>query len=581
MGSKHLSHHRLYPVFVAGALALAGCTDGDFSFDNIDATMGFGGDSLVIPNSSTENIQLKDVLELEQDGSVELDGEGNYVFKLAGADVAPAKPFVEKIKLNPGKSTSQTIYVPAVTGEIKPITLATYEYHGNSSEVIELDNVLSSKSPFKLTFNFPSDLSKHVSIKTMTINMPGYLMIDNNITATSGTVKFDKNNNTLTLNNVNTASPLVIYIPVMGANFKGTDTSLGKLSEIKNGKIDLNGEFKIGLQTQTVKPSTNNYKISIGIDLPQLTITQATGRFNPKIDITNFGSVNVNGVPDFLSDGNVKVDLYNPQILFTVNNNMDIAATISKAKIISYKQGSTIATVSLPDINIHKNTVTKICVCRKKTDDLTKLYGAENVYVVPNLSDIVYTIPDIVKIDGIEVKTDVTQTGTIEFGKQYNVKPSYKVNAPLAFSENASIVYTDNFDGWNDDIKNIDLSEKTYLLLTGDAESKLPMYLTVGVKPIDVNCKDISEKINLEIPNKVIGSSDGETPAKSNVIIKVTQKEKGALKELDGIKFTVTGSAKTDGKNPIEGITLNASKHTLKLNNIKVKLVGTVIADFN
>ena len=107
------------------------------------------------------------------------------------------------------------------------------------------------------------------------------------------------------------------------------------------------------------------------------------------------------------------------------------------------------------------------------------------------------------------------------------------------------------------------------------------MYLTVGVKPIDVNGKDISEKINVEIPNKVIGSSDGETPAKSNVIIKVTQKEKGALKELDGIKFTVTGSAKTDGKNPIEGITLNASKHTLKLNNIKVKLVGTVIADFN
>lgn len=581
MGKQHFSRYRLYPAFVAGALALAGCTDGDFSFDNIDATMGFGGDSLVIPNSSTENIQLKDVLELEHDGSVELDGEDNYVFKLAGADAALAKPLVEKIKLNPVKSTSQTIYVPAVTGEIKPITVATYEYHGSSSEVMELDNVTTYETPFKLTFNFPSDLSKHVSIKTMTINMPGYLMIGKNITATSGIANFNKDNNTLTLNNVNTTSPLVINIPVMGANFKGTDTSLGKLGEIKNGKIDLNGELKIGFHTQAVETSANNYKISLGMDLPQLTITKATGRFNPKINITDFGSVSVNGVPDFLSDGNVKVDLYNPQILITVNNDMDMAATITKAKITSGKYGSTLATVSLPNINIHKNSVTKICVCRKKTDDLTKLYGAENVYAVPNLSDIVYTIPDIVRIDGIEVKADTTQAGTIELGKQYNVKPSYKVNAPLAFSENASIVYTDNLDGWNDDIKDIDLSEKTYLLLTGDAESKLPMYLTVGVKPIDVNGKDISGKINVEIPNKVIGSSDGETPAKSNVIIKVTQKEKGAFKELDGIKFTVTGSAKTDGNSPIEGITLNASKHTLKLNNIKVKLVGTVIADFN
>lgn len=581
MGKQHFSRYRLYPAFVAGALALAGCTDGDFSFDNIDATMGFGGDSLVIPNSSTENIQLKDVLELEHDGSVELDGEDNYVFKLAGADAALAKPLVEKIKLNPVKSTSQTIYVPAVTGEIKPITVATYEYHGSSSEVMELDNVTTYETPFKLTFNFPSDLSKHVSIKTMTINMPGYLMIGKNITATSGIANFNKDNNTLTLNNVNTTSPLVINIPVMGANFKGTDTSLGKLGEIKNGKIDLNGELKIGFHTQAVETSANNYKISLGMDLPQLTITKATGRFNPKINITDFGSVSVNGVPDFLSDGNVKVDLYNPQILITVNNDMDMAATITKAKITSGKYGSTLATVSLPNINIHKNSVTKICVCRKKTDDLTKLYGAENVYAVPNLSDIVYTIPDIVRIDGIEVKADTTQAGTIELGKQYNVKPSYKVNAPLAFSENASIVYTDNLDGWNDDIKDIDLSEKTYLLLTGDAESKLPMYLTVGVKPIDVNGKDISGKINVEIPNKVIGSSDGETPAKSNVIIKVTQKEKGAFKELDGIKFTVTGSAKTDGNSPIEGITLNASKHTLKLSNIKVKLVGTVIADFN
>ena len=57
---------------------------------------------------------------------------------------------------------------------------------------------------------------------------------------------------------------------------------------------------------------------------------------------------------------------------------------------------------------------------------------------------------------------------------------------------------------------------------------------------------------------------------------------KSALKKLDGLKFTVSGSAKSEkNTESVVGQTLNAKHHTLIIKNIKIKLVGQVIADLN
>ena len=62
--------------------------------------MGFGSESLVIPNSSTKDIQLKDVLDLKEGGCVVTDAAGNYLFQLAGGDVEAAKPNISPIILD-------------------------------------------------------------------------------------------------------------------------------------------------------------------------------------------------------------------------------------------------------------------------------------------------------------------------------------------------------------------------------------------------------------------------------------------------------------------------------------------------
>lgn len=101
MLNHNLKHHLLpSALLVAGFLTLTGCTNNDYDLNNVDATMGFGSESLVIPNSSTKEIQLKDVLDLKEGGCVVTDAAGNYLFQLAGGDVEAAYPNISPIILD-------------------------------------------------------------------------------------------------------------------------------------------------------------------------------------------------------------------------------------------------------------------------------------------------------------------------------------------------------------------------------------------------------------------------------------------------------------------------------------------------
>ena len=153
--------------------------------------------------------------------------------------------------------------------------------------------------------------------------------------------------------------------------------------------------------------------------------------------------------------------------------------------------------------------------------------------------------------------------------------------APLAFGEDANIVYTDNLDGWHDDIEDIDLKEGGYILLTANVENRVPVYLNVDATPIGVNGEDISGEVNVEVTGEVAASANGVDAAVSPVTVKITPK-KGAMKKLDGLKLIVSGSAKsTAGGTTVTGIPLNAKTHTLVAKDINVKLVGTIVADLN
>lgn len=592
MKKKQMKASLLLVSLLTLGFSLTGCTNDDYDFDQIDATMGFGSGELEIPASSTMNIPLSDILELEEGGSVKIAANGDYLFQLTGSDASSASPMISPIHLT-GKSDKHTITLGTSSAAKGTRAAGThlsfvspkqqmFVYNGTDAAVKSLKSA-EVDGEIVLTVNLAlNGLSSAIAtIDKVTLTLPGYLQIssvngnDNGVPMVNGSK--------ITVENVSTSRNLRLTIKAKKLDFEKQD-AYGKVVIDNNGSINMDGYFDLGIEAHVTRVPTSALTIGANVNVNDITLKSATGIFDPEINISSLGDVTVTGVPDFLSEDGVRADLDNPQIILSIKNDMDAAAKVS-AKVISTKNGQNLATVQLPEMNICKTTVapvTKICICRHNTEGLTRQYGAANVYEVSNLATLINQhIPDHVQITDVEAKADLSQEMTIEFGRNYNVVPSYEIYAPLAFAEDAVIEYADDFDGWNDDLDDLELSEGTYVRLTADAQNLVPATLIVEATPLGLEGTDISNLIEVNVKKGTVkASADGVKAATSPLEIELREKVKGGLQKLDGLSYKVKGKASHDGTT-VTGINLNSEKHTLKLENIKVKLVGKVIGNFN
>lgn len=590
MKKKQMKASLLLASLLTLGFSLTGCTNDDYDFDQIDATMGFGSGELEIPASSTMNIPLSDILELEENGSVKIAANGDYLFQLTGTDASTASPMISPIVLR-GNSYSNTLTLNANSAAkgtraagthlsfVSPKELM-FKYNGTDAAVKSLKSAeVAGEIELKINLTLGGLSSAITNINKVTLTLPGYLQISR----VEGNGNPMVNGSKITVENVSTSSNLQLTIKAKKLDFEKQD-DYGKVVIGDNGSIKMDGYFDLGIEANVTRVPTSPLTIGAYVNVNDITLKSATGIFDPEINISSLGDVSVTGVPDFLSEDGVRADLDNPQIILSIKNDMDAAAKVS-AKVISTKNGQNLATVQLPEMHIYKTTVTpvtKICICRHKTAELTDQYGAANVYEVSNLATLINQhIPDHVQITDVEAKADLSQEMTIEFGRNYNVVPSYEIYAPLAFAEDAVIEYADDFDGWNDDLDDLELSEGTYVRLTADAQNLVPATLIVEATPLGLEGTDISNLIEVNVKKGTVkASADGVTAVNSPLEIELREKVKGALQKLDGLSYKVKGKASHDGTT-VTGINLNSEKHTLKLENIKVKLVGKVIGNFN
>lgn len=592
MKKKQMKASLLLASLLTLGFSVTGCTNDDYDFDQIDATMGFGSGELEIPASSTMNIPLSDILELEENGSVKIAPNGDYLFQLTGSDASAASPMISPIVLR-GNSYSNTLTLNANSAAkctraagnhlsfVSPKELM-FKYNGMDAAVKSLKSAeVAGEIELKINLTLGGLSSAIATIDKATLTLPGYLQISS-VNGNGNGIPM-VNGSKITVKNVSTSSNLRLTIKAKKLDFE-KQNAYGKVVIGNNGSIQMDGYFALGIEANVTRVPTSALTIDANVNVNDITLKSATGIFDPEINISSLGDVSVTGVPDFLSEDGVRADLDNPQIILSIQNDMDAAAKVS-AKVISTKNGQNLATVQLPEMNICKTTVapvTKICICRHKTAELTAQYGAANVYEVSNLATLINKhIPDHVQITNVEAKADLSQEMTIEFGRNYRIEPSYEIYAPLAFAEDAVIEYADDFDGWNDDLDDLELSEGTYLRLTADVQNLVPATLIVEATPLGVDGTDISNLIEVNVKKGTVkASADGVTAVNSPLEIELREKVKGGLQKLDGLSYKVKGKASHDGTT-VTGINLNSEKHTLKLENIKVKLVGKVIGNFS
>lgn len=585
MNKKTFTLRAFLIMGMAGALGFSSCTDNDYDLNSIDTTIGIGGDGLEFPYLSTEVIPLKDVLELEDNGSVVEDSvNGDYVFRQDGADIDPVHPFIDKITVAQQQTTSNDVELVSsgsagsrrrarTTRAGGSLTadgwLQAFTYEGSTpKEVLDLSTAeVDASIELKVDFSSVKDVAS--KFNNITISLPAFMTLSDIQCGHEYTIE----GTSISLKNVSTTSPLTLTAKVTALNFKEKNTTYGTLS-LKNGKIEMNGKVHINASATIDRSgSTSNHKISSTMEMGSFVVDAATGKFNPEISLSDLGDMTVNGIPDFLQGGNVVVDLYNPQIKLTTTSDMDIPGVVDGV-IKSYKNGQLLATVNINGIPVDPNRTSTICICRRSEG----ISGFDHVIVNENLSKLIETIPDRITFTAT-THADSKNTYRYELGHHYEVTTAYSLDAPIAFGENANIEYRDTLDGWNDDIQDYELAENSYITMDATVSSCVPAYMTIQATPVDVNGNAISaDELSVDVDGSIEASKDGVAQTTSPVNIKISQKQKGAMKKLDGIVFTVSGKA--NGENgAVTGITLNARKHSLKVENIKIKLVGKIIAN--
>ena len=581
----------LLACLLLSPLAFTSCTDDHYDLNEVDSTIGVGSDGLRLPTSSTDEIQLSDVLELNESDVVKIQENGDYMFEQDGGDVTPARPKIDIIQISKQSTTSEALVIPKnlITGINamgkktgvrkadnigKEAPVNHFDFSGNQpAEVLSLKTV-SVDANIKLAVSFSSALKSCVTkIAKLSLSMPSYMSFTVNTTAGDLSV----NGNNITLANISTANEITLNIDINALDFKSGNN--GTLA-IEGGKIKMDGTVVMGVE---ISPSDINLSgltsgdlsITSQIQFPDFKVTGAQGRFSPTIDLGNLGEATINNVPDFLKNGNVVVDLANPQIWLTTNSDLTLDGYVNGV-IKAYKKGQVIASVNVNGINIQANATSKICICRNAS--LVDRSKFTQVIEVPTLSTLIRTIPDKLVFEA-DARADSQNEYAITFGRQYNISPSYTIKAPIAFAEDARIVYNDSIEDMNKDLKDLDFAEGTYINVDANVENKVPAHLTVSAYAVDVNGKRMSDDlISIVVSNVVAASPDGTTPVVTPLNVKVQQNEPGVLKNVDKLMFTIEGSAKENG-NIIEGVTLNAYKHTLVARDIVVKVVGKMIIE--
>lgn len=586
----------LFTFAILSIGSFTGCIDNDYDLDGVDMTIGIGNGEFLLPSCSTDSIRLSEVLELNESETVVEKDNGDYYYLQDGNNVSPTQTKVDKITVvkHRGESQDFSFSVANYLHQSGKRTKATnipvdfnqkqvvYSFAYKGSIPNEVEDLIVANTDGKITINtsFSPEVKKFVPvIAELSLELPSFLTIEN----VNSKLDHTQNGSKLVFKNVSTASNLKVDFTIGKIDFKKKSSTLGSLST-SNRNLSMNADIQMGVKINNIALGSSIEgadKCKITADMiinNDLVIEKVRGKFNPSIELDDLGSTDVTGIPDFLTNDGVVIDIDNPQIILNLESNLDVPGFIG-GTLTAVKNGQKTANITIPEVKVLANATSKICICRNKSKVNQAAYT--EVVEVPNLSTVLNPIPDQINFAG-HARADKTVEADFVLGKKYTIKPSYRIEAPLAFGENARIVYTDSFDDFNSDIKDIEVKDNTYIEFSGDIESKIPAYLNASAVAIDINGNEMPEsEVKVAVDGEIKASADGKTPAVST--LKITMKPtKSALKKLDGLKFTVSGSAKSEkNTESVVGQTLNAKHHTLIIKNIKIKLVGQVIADLN
>ena len=604
--------------FMAGCMVLTSCsTDDNIAVDDVDTTIGVKLNNFTVPLGQSENIKLGDILDLKEDDCVRTTANGDYEFFKEGDDVKETNPSVDAVQFkHPSTQTFDFSFSP--TGgsrslnslrapgdyEFGPYPINAFKFSNEEpiNEVVSLTHaVTSSEIKLKLEFKTVALFANKVSLF---IEFPDFLeleLLKSTLPDYMGENDAKLENNTLTLNDIKTNATIDgLTLNLVGIkNFKTTKPASGNYVVVNPSEISMSGEVQMTMSVKaedikTLELSTN-YSMTASVSFANdITLTEATGYFDPKIDLKDIGDIKIgDDVPDFLKDedgdGDVNLILSNPNITLSVESNIDAVGVIDATLTAYYeKKGKPTETKTMTLKNIktvpHKGdmtgkTKTVIYICRKAEGA-----PAGATVVVKDgtdgdldIAELLRQIPDRITFK-CDASADKTYLGTVKLGTNtgsagYRIKPSYSFGAPLALEPTSKIVYEEKTDGFYDDIKDndIDFRGESNLQITGKITNMTPLELVFESTAVDVNGNEISG-IKLTSSNQIKSNLDGSAASTLSIALKKDANINLKDVKFDGIKFKAHATS-------VKAETLNKNTHTVKLDDLKVSINSEVSID--
>lgn len=488
-------------------------------------------------------------------------------------------------------------------------------------------------------------LSLIVREVTLKISVPKFFGIDKSKLPANYAVDENPSDGSqiLTIGNIPTKQAYQLDLPLnklKDIKSELTESDVENYLLVNETDLELRGAIKMQIVVNAKnfvrnKNIKEDDKITLGVsdvDMGEgIAVTRAVGYFNPDINIER-RFTDIGDIPDFLNDDRVSIIPSNPTLRVEIDNNIDVEGLLGATLVASYDDGNggyTYRKLKLTDNDKYvkmyqapQGTTMKsvIVVCRdstlaKEEKDKDRKPAVQYIekrsenplqadpidgdtLMVYDVAGLLYKIPNRIeiileahanknKVGSIDLYEEGTEDDPSAHGCNYVIQPIYEFMTPLALEKGSTIVYNDTIDGWNEDLADNDIKfydETGYLQLEASIDNNTPLDLVIknpkliGVKDINGVANELTD-IKLEIVDENGNKRpDGLTiykkgdPKNQKLMIRAS----GNMEKLDGIVFEVMAKATQPTAE-----TLNASKHSIRIKDVKIKLNGRISIDLN
>lgn len=539
---------------------MCSCIDDTYDLNKaIDKRLGFGGDGITLPISSTAYMKMSQIITLEEDGQLTTDNNGNYMF------------------YKKDNGIKETV-VCVGYGSICNGTETNYTYHFKQDMSLQATPVYPEWFIYKMHFNTsvspdyaPDNLGEHVRALDY-VDTPMSIVVeflDNNInefapyiskikySVPSYYVLEDENDLIETQVKMNQLNYHVIRCK--GVDFNAA-LKAGEIAEYDNktGQIYFKGKVEIDCQIDNaymdVYDTIDDPYINIRVIVGSLTTDRVTGRFD-KSENVNIDPITFDDMPDLIKDEEVTIDIDNPIVRLTVDNEVPARALVN-ATLKAYRNESEIAHLDIGDtygtdsIKFEGGKKQTIWISRKPMAIPDSVSG--NI-VVDNMMNLLAKMPDKIAIEGW-AHTDSSQVVTMGLNHEYKVNPTYELVAPLIIGPNMKLVYTKETDDLHSKLKNLEINNLTF---SANITNNIPLNFTTTLKAMD-ECGNNIDSIVLTQSQTIKGLD------KTDIVMTLTGTYED-FQKLDKLEL----KAYAESSEALAGQTMNENQ-ALKLENVKI-----------